>query len=245
MKFFQGFFVFFRGLGAMTNYPLSVAFMTVPWLVGLTSFLVLYSQFFPEGQFLDTWFQSYLGILPSVIKLTLLKFLKQVLWLLVTLSFFFVSYLISVVVSAPMISLMVERYLRYMGFYEEPENGGFVTSSLFAFKMARVAILRLIFFGFLTVFAWVLSAFMGFFFVVPLVAFFIMSLDFYDFTLEAKGFHFFHRMNFASRRFFLVSGSGFFTFLLAFIPGALLLAYPVLCLGAADLIKKEQKESFE
>ena len=160
--------------------------------------------------------------------------LLVIVWISLATALSIASFLLYSLVAAPFIALISEKVIY-------PEKSPEFSLKLF-FHMIRVSLVKLIVFGLLGFFVFILSFIPLLNFIPPLFAALIFAFDSLDYGFEAKGFFFSKRLSFVIKNFSYYLGASLSYLIILSIPALNILLLSFSAAGTAHFIKENSNE---
>lgn len=231
----SGFQIYFIGLRTIKQYPGLKKWMLIPFLIDLVLFLVSIYLIFDYLPVFVTWMTSFFQVASMQwlfdIFYYLLLFLFGVIGIVASL---YLVYALGIVIAAPFNSLLAEKTLQLSGAL--PEKPFDLSSWLsFTVKMLMISIVKATLFLVVGLAAFVLSFIPGLNILSIYITLYMMSLDLFDYSLEATGNNLSQRLKFGREEVSMISGVSMALFVTTLIPGLFFLLAPLGVVGASRI----------
>lgn len=240
---FSGLQVYFIGLRTIKKYPELKKWMLIPFLIDFILFgVMLYFTFnhLPDvtGYFLG-WIE---GLISSVFQVSAVQWLFNLFYYILFILFglvsliaaLYITYILSLIIAAPFNSLLAERTLQITGAL--PEQPFRLSAWLsFTLKMLFISIVKAILFLFVGLLAFIISFIPGLNIFSIYITLYMMSLDLFDYSLEAAGLNLSQRLQFGRKEVSMLSGVSLALFATTLIPGLFFLLAPLGVVGASRI----------
>ncbi|MCH2533476.1 MAG: EI24 domain-containing protein [Bdellovibrionales bacterium] len=240
---FSGLQVYFIGLRTVKKYPELKKWMIIPFIIDLFLFFLLLYFTFNFLPAVTTYFVGWIeGAITSLFQAAALDWLFDISYFIFLILFGIVSiiaaiyaaYILSLIIASPFNSLLAEKTLQLTGALpEEPFKIGRWLS--FTIKMFIVALLKAVVFLIVGLFAFIIAFIPGLNILSIYITLYMMSLDLFDYSLEAAGYNLTQRLGFGRKEVPMISGVSLALFATTLIPGLFFVLAPLGVVGASRI----------
>lgn len=240
---FSGLQVYFIGLRTLKKYPELKKWMIIPFIIDLILFFFLLYFTFNFLPALTTYFVGWIeGLITGIFQATTLGWLFDIFYFIFLILFgvvalvavIYAAYILSLIIASPFNSLLAEKTLQLTGAMpEEPFKVGRWLS--FTIKMLVVAIMKAIVFLVVGLVAFIIAFIPGLNVLSIYMTLYMMSLDLFDYSLEAAGYNLRQRLGFGRQEIPMLSGVCLALFVTTLIPGLFFLLAPLGIVGASRI----------
>lgn len=240
---FSGLQVYFIGLRTIRKFPELKKWMIIPFIIDLMLFFLLVYFTFNFLPAMTTYFVGWIeGVITSLFQSAALGWLFDISYYIFLLLFgvvslvaaLYVAYILSIIIASPFNSLLAEKTLQLTGALpEEPFKIGRWLS--FTVKMLVVALLKAVVFLIVGLIAFVIAFIPGLNILSIYITLYMMSLDLFDYSLEAAGYNLTQRLGFGRNEVPMISGVSLALFVTTLIPGLFFVLAPLGVVGASRI----------